>query len=151
MSRVAIALVLAVLVSLACSSGGGGPGASPAATGYARTASAGGVDVKAAWLSADSLAQDDLGAYPPQDYVFLELKLDTHSGDLSSINLVGSAGLDTARGVLRPEAWVPREDGSHHRDGVLVFRRPDIAGAVTLSLKLESGAVELAWDGLPEG
>jgi len=153
MSRAAVALavVIAALVSLACSSGGGGADGSPQGDGVARTASSGEIDVKAAWLWGDGFLEDDLAAYPRGEFLFLELKLDAHSGDLASIDLAGSARLYTGGGQLRPAAWVAREDGSHHRAGVLVFPRPDVPGAVTLSLELGDGAVELAWDGLPEG
>ena len=147
-----IAAVLAGLVTLACSSGGSdsGPSESKDDDGPTRTASVEGIDVKATWLGSDGEPREGLAEYPPGRFLLLEVTLDTHSGDLGSIDLAEAAELRTGAGLVEPEAWVASSDESHHRGGVLVFPRSDLSSPVTLTLALEDGVVELVWEELPE-
>ncbi len=149
-SAVVAALLFAGLVSLACSSADrtGDSGGEAALT---RAASAGSIDVEATWLGSDGQLGDDLEAYPLDGFVLLEISLDTHSGDLGSIDLVDASALETDAGSLEPEDWVAKSDESHHRSGVLVFPRAELAAPVTLTVELEDGIAELVWEELPDG
>ena len=146
-----IAAVLAGLVTLACSSGGSdsGPSVSKDDDGSTRTASVEGIDVKATWLGSDGEPREGLAEYPPGRFLLLEVSLDTHSGDLGSIDMVEAAALRTDAGLLEPEAWVASSDESHHRGGVLVFPREALTGSVTLTLALGEEKVELFWEHIP--
>ncbi len=153
MRRVAVAgaLLLAGLVSLACSSGdSGGSPDSEGQEGATRTASAGGIDVEATWLGSGDDLGDGLSAYPLGSFLLLEISLDTHSGDLGSVDMVEAAKLNTGAGPLDPEAWVASSDESHHRSGVLVFPRRDVVPPVKLNVALEDEVAELVWEELPE-
>lgn len=147
-----IAAMLAGLVTLACSSGGsdGEPSESNGDDGRTRTAGVGGIDVEATWLGSDDEPREGLAEYPPGRFLLLEVSLDTHSGDLGSIDLAEAAELRTGAGLLEPEAWVASSDESHHRSGVLVFPRSDLSSPVTLTVALEDGVAELVWEELPE-
>jgi hypothetical protein len=147
---VAGALLLAALVGLACSPGDSdGSPDSEGDEGSTRTASAGGINVEAIWLGSSDQLGDDLEAYPLGNFLLLEVSLDTHSGDLGSVDLVEAAKLYTGAGSLEPEAWVASSDESHHRSGVLVFPREEFAGSVALSVALGEEKVELVWERIP--
>lgn len=147
---VTFGVLVAGLVTLACSSGGD-DGASPdSEDGFTRTASAGSIEVEATWIGAGDEMGADLTGYPPDRFLLLEVKLDTHSGDLGSIDMVEGARLRTGAGSIEPEAWVASSDDAHHRAGVLVFGREGVTGSFTLSLELGDETAELAWEELPE-
>lgn len=147
---VVVVLMLAGLVGLACSSGdGGGSPDSEGQEGATRTASAGGIDVEATWLGSGDQLGDGLSAYPLGSFLLLEISLDTHSGDLGSVDLVEAAKLNTGAGPLEPEAWVASSDESHHRSGILVFPREQIVESVALSVALGGEKAELVWERIP--
>ncbi|MDO8616668.1 MAG: hypothetical protein Q7T33_13190 [Dehalococcoidia bacterium] len=139
------------LVAAACSSGDAGqpdPADSPGVSAQlTQSAEAGGITVEATWLTGDNGdgVEADLSGYPLAQFVLLDIKLDTHSGDLESVNMEQAAGLEQAGVAARPEAWVSEADDSHHREGVLVFRRDLKGGPVTLAIDLGGKQVELLW------
>ncbi len=152
----AAAVGVAAVLALACSSGGDGRpagSASPDAAGedLTRSAEAGGVTVEATWLTVATLGavDADLTAYPPDKYVIIELKLDTHSGDLNAIDLQREAALKQDGMTLEPETWLSLSDDSHHREGVLVFPRSFKEGEVELTVPLKDEDVGLLWEAAP--
>jgi hypothetical protein len=91
----------------------------------------------------------DLAAYPQDDFVVLELSLNTHSGDLNSIDLAAEASLNQGGSTIAPETWVSTSDDAHHRAGLLVFPRQLESGPVSLSLVIEGQEVALTWEATP--
>ena len=144
-SALTVAAVLMGLVTLACSSSGEPP-ESKGVDGFTRTATAGGVDVEVTWLGSDDEPREGLDAYPLDRFLLLEVGLDTHSGDLGSIDMVEAARLKADGDSLEPEEWIASSDDSHHRSGVLVFARELKVGPVMLTVDLGEGSVELVWD-----
>ena len=154
----AIALVFALvgtLLAAACSSAGEtGPDATaePSASAeLTQSVEAGGVTVEATWLTADDAGSvdADLSGYPPDRFVRFDVKLDTHSGDLSSIDMAQTAALSQDGRALKPEVWLDVDEDSHHREGVLVFPREASEGGVTLSVDTGGQTVTLAWQTQP--
>jgi len=145
----ALALSLTVL-ALACSSGGA---AKPNSTGdLSRTGEAGGVTVEATWLTEDGLGavDADLAQYPLNEFVLFKVGLDTHSGDLGKLDLKSTASLKQSGADVQAEAWVDLSNDSHHRSGVLVFRRTQTEGPVELTVNLGDDEVTLRWETPPE-
>ena len=72
-----------------------------------------------------------------------EIRLNTHSVNLSQ-DMTAVSVLETDGGtVLRPEQWEGSGPGGHHRSGVLHFSPlPDDAGEVTLTIKKIAGVPE---------
>jgi len=103
--------------------------AAPAVSAYTRTASAGGVDVKVIYASAEyfAAAKDGEGAkrFAPEKQVVFLVAMDTHAGDLMAFDVVRNSRLRTvAGGATReyaPVRWESTSDGSHHRSGALIF------------------------------
>lgn len=150
-----LALAVAVGVSalaFACSSGsdGGTAGSAGPDNGddLTRGAEAGGVAIEATWLTDATTdgVDADLSAYPSDDYVLIELKLDTHSGDLNEIDLEREPTLEQDGTAVQPETWLSLSDDSHHREGVLVFPRTFDAGDVELTVPIKDEDVGLSWD-----
>ena len=106
----------------------------------------GGVTVQVTWLATSDFEGDaDLveaaGSYDAQSYLLLRVQMDTHSGDLSSYDLVAGSELAVDGGP--PQAavgWRPLSDSTHHREGLLVFERPEGASSVELALNDLAGA-----------
>ena len=139
----AAAVGVAAVLAMACSSGG---------EDLTRSAEAGGVTVEATWLTEATVGavDADLTAYPPDEYVIIELKLDTHSGDLNEIDLEREAALKQGGTMLEPEAWLSLGDDSHHREGVLVFPLNGESGPADLTLSLsDDEEVALVWESPP--
>lgn len=153
----ATAVGVAAVLAMACSSGGDGRPAGTAAPDAAsedltRSAEAGGVTVEATWLTKTTAGEvdADLTAYPPDEYVLIELKLDTHSGDLNEIDLEREAALKQGGTTLEPETWLSLSDDSHHREGVLVFPLNIESGPADLTLSLsDDEEVALVWESPP--
>lgn len=144
----ALALSLAVL-ALACSSGGA---AKPnSAETLSRTDEADGVTVEATWLTEDDLGavEADLAQYSLNEFVLFKVSLDTHSGDLSKLDLKSTALLKQSGADVQAEAWVDLENDSHHRSGVLVFPRDLQDGRVELALNVKDDELVLAWEAPP--
>ena len=148
------AVGVAAVLALACSSGGDGGTAdstAPDSEDLTRGAEAGGVTVEATWLT-EATAEDvdaDLAAYPPDRYALIEVKLDTHSGDLNDIELQDEAVLKQDGTTLEPETWLSLSDDSHHREGILVFAGTIQQGEVTLTVPIEDEDVGLLWEAAP--
>jgi len=156
--RIAFAgVAVLALIAAACSSGDAGqpdPADSPGVSAQlTQSAEAGGVTVEATWLTGDNVAgvKADLARYPLAQFVALDIKLDTHSGDLTSVNMEQAAGLEQAGTASQPQAWVSVNDDSHHREGVLVFRRDLKDGPVTLAVRLAERELKLLWESVPGG
>lgn len=145
-----VALIITGLLALACSSDDEAATGSPENEDPSRSESVGGIDVEATWLTADGGIGEGLDAYSLDEFLLVEVKLDTHSGDLGTIDMESSSRLETSTGTVEPEAWVASSDDAHHRAGVLVFEREEYAGAVRLIIELDDGTAELAWDSPPE-
>ncbi len=149
-----IVLLVAALAAAACSGGGGdddtgGSGESPAAD-LTQSAEAGGVMVEATWLAEGAEAPDaDLSAYPAAAFIAIDIGLDTHSGDLKSIDMAKAAELAGGGATSAPEAWVSVKDDSHHRSGVLMFPRQGISAPVELTLDINGETVVLTWQEAP--
>ena len=115
-----------------------------------QSGTAGAVEVEARWLAAGDVPSGfDLARYPPEKYWLLDVKLDTHSGDLGSIDLRASTQLTVGTTTQDPLAWVSGKDDSHHREGVLVFEGGDETGPVQLVLRLPDGDIPLLWANSP--
>jgi hypothetical protein len=108
-------LATTALAAAACSSGGGSTSGSPGDQDSTRTASAGGIDVQASWRTQEAVSQDfDVTDYPADRFLYLEVDLDTHSGDLKSIELPASVNCARVRAV-QTAACCPGNDEAHHQ------------------------------------
>ena len=147
MLRVA-ALVVALALAVACGEGGGADRAAPTAgADLTRTAEAGGITVEGTWLVAESLGEmdADFSAYPLDRFVLIEIAFTTHSGDLNKVDIERAATLGEGGSDIRPETWISVSDDSHHRAGVLVFKRAQSEGPAKVTLALGDSEVALAW------
>ena len=143
-----VAAALAFL-GVACSTGGDGGAATD--QGLTRVAEADGITVEATWLTEGSLRDEDadLGRYSLEEFVLLEVKMDTHSGDLGAIDMEGEASLSQGGAEQRPEAWVSTSDDAHHRAGFLVFARVQDPGAAELILRIGDAELAFLWEAVP--
>lgn len=117
----------------------------------------GGVTVEATWVTDEHAETDAIAAkleqYPLDRYVAFHLKLDTHSGDLNEYDLVRIAYLTVDGGTSQAAVtWVSQSNDSHHREGLLVFVRPDGGKTVELTLRDIAGVSQrvLRWSPAPE-
>ncbi len=146
--------ICGLVLAMACSSGGSkeaSDGEQNATADLTRTEEAGGITVEATWLTeaAADEVDTDISPYPLDEYVLLQIKLDTHSGDLNEIDLEREAALKQGATVLAPQAWLSLSDDSHHREGVLVFPRALQNGEVKLTLPIQDEEVALLWEAAP--
>ena len=152
MLRVA-ALALAVVLGVACGGGGGGADRASPTPGadLTRSAKAGGITVEGTWLTAPELdgVEADLTTYPLDEFALVEIAFTTHSGDLNKVDMEQGATLIEDGAEIRPEAWISLSDDSHHRAGVLVFKRAQARGPVELGLNLGDEKVSLLWESPP--
>jgi len=151
-----VALAVAVALVVACGGGGGDGGDADRATPTAgadltRTAEAGGITVDGTWLVAEGLGEvdADLSAYPLNRFVLIEIAFTTHSGDLNKVDMEQAATLSEGGADIRPEAWISLSDDSHHRGGVLVFKRTEADGPAELTVDLADSEVALVWEVIP--
>ena len=150
-----LAFVAAVaLGGAACSSGGGSreTGAGPTdAAPVTQSVEVDGVTVEVTWLTLGDVVEvdADLSAYPPDRFALLDVKLDTHSGDLMSIDMEQAATLKQGETQLQPEAWMSVSDDSHHREGVLVFPRRLDDGPVELTIQMDDEELVVLWEATP--
>lgn len=144
-----MAVVLAAIGTIACSGDGGGSTRSAGDERFTRTASAGGIDIQVRWLASDDELGDELAEYPLDGFALFEVSLDTHSGDLGSIDMVDASRLAVGGTFQEPETWVSESDDTHHRSGVLVFTWDGVTGPAALSLDLGSESFEFGWDEVP--
>lgn len=129
------------LVGAACAAGADGGGGDAVAEGLTRTADGGGVEVEATWVTAEQLRADGelataAGEYDVASYVIVQLAFTTHSGDLNQYDVRAQSALMADGGS--PQAaldWRPLSDDPHHREGLLIFARPQGAGAVEVVLR----------------
>jgi hypothetical protein len=138
------------LVAVACIGGDDGNSSTipeaPSTDLTQRDGGEGGVTVQVTWLTAADFESDgDLAeAAAPYDvgsYLLLRVRMDTHSGDLNRYDLLASSELIAdGRAPQAALAWRPLSDGGHHRDGLLVFERPQGAASIELVLKDLAGA-----------
>ena len=152
----ALVLTVAVALAVACGGGGGDGGgadrASPTACeDLTRTAEAGGITVEGTWLVAESLGEveADLSAYPLDRFVLVEIAFTTHSGDLNKVDMEQAATLGEGGADQRPEGWISLSDDSHHRGGVLVFKRTEADGPAKVTVDLGDEKVALVWEVIP--
>ena len=149
---VGLSVVLAV-VAVACGGGGGGVDRATPTAGadLTRTAEAGGITVEGTWLAAEGVGEvdADLSAYPLDQFVLVEIAFTTHSGDLNKVDMEQEATLREGGADIRPEAWLSLSDDSHHRAGVLVFKRAQAEGPAELTVALGDEEVALRWESPP--
>ena len=145
LSRLASAAAAGAALLLAACSSGGGPAANDELT---RVTEAGGVTVTATWLTGEGVRtiETDLTRYPLSEFALVELTLDTHSDDLSQIDMERAAALRQGGAAVRPLAWVTVSDDTHHRSGVLVFPRGLENAPTELTLKIENEEIVLLWE-----
>lgn len=144
-----------VAIAAACtSSGANESGPSDASSNQdqaVQSGSAGNAAVEASWLPlGDAPAGVDRSLYPADRFRLLQVNLDTHSGDLRSIDVQASTELRRAAETEKPVAWASGNDDSHHQQGVLVFALGTDAGPVQLVIRLPDGEVSLSWGSLPQ-
>lgn len=148
-----IGLAALVLIASACSSGSQ-PSTGDAENGssegdLSQSASAGGIDVKATWQASGAASDVDLTQYPDDRFLFLEVKLDTHSGDLMSIDLPAAVEFRQGDKRFEPSGWIAAKDDAHHREGLLVVPREFAEGSVKLVLQLGDDSLSLEWGSAP--
>ena len=108
----------------------------------------GGVEIDVTWVTPETLGELDsesARSYGLDDYVLLEVRFTTHSGDLSRLDMTGLSAIRVGGQEYAPQAWESISDDSHHREGVLVFARKAPDGA-----SLDAGAVELVMKGIAD-
>ena len=152
---ITVGLAAFALIALACSSGGesttGDDSDNTTQAGLSQTASAGGIDVKATWQAPDAVSDGvDLKEYPANSFLFLEVSLDTHSGDLMSIDFPDAAEFRQGNARFEATDWVSVNDDAHHRKGLLVVAREFEEGPVELALQLGDDSLSLTWDSIPK-
>jgi len=143
-----------LLIASACSSGSQ-PSTGDTENGsserdLSQSASAGGIDVKATWQASDAASDVDLTQYPADRFLFLEVKLDTHSGDLMSIDFPAAAEFRQGDKRFEPTGWIAAKDDAHHREGLLVVPREFAEGSVELVLQLGDDSLSLEWGSAPQ-
>ena len=139
---------LGLLAAATACSGQDGDGSEVGPTGTALTQSdsQGGVRIDVAWVTPDTLGKLDsekARGYGLEDYVLLEVRFTTHSGDLSRLDMVALSAVRVGGQEYTPQAWASISDDSHHRAGVLVFARKSPDG-----VSLDEGPVELVMRGI---
>jgi len=156
-------LVVVALTGVACTGGGGGESAAPAGVPPTSLTQSdggeGGVTVQVTWLTAADLEGDaDLtdaaASYDAASYLLLRVRMDTHAGDLDSYDPVAGSELAADGGTAQPAvSWLSLSDDAHHRDGVLVFERPQGTGSVELALRDLADVAQrvFRWAPPPEG
>jgi len=149
LTRLGFAVIAAAALLAACSSGDGRQ--QPGRDDLTRSDEAEGVTVEATWLTEETLGDVavDTSRYPLDEFVLLDLTLDTHSGDLSEIDMERAAVLKQNGDEVKPQGWLARSEDSHHRAGVLVFLRPAQDGPAELAFVHEEHQVALRWEAPP--
>ena len=147
----AAVLVVVMVIAAACSGGDDGrDDGGDVVADLTQSVEVGGVTVEATWLAEGADAPDaDLSAYPAEDFIALDVTLDTHSGDLTSIDMAQAAEMTGGGPAVEPAAWVSVSDDSHHREGVLVFPRSGVSAPAVLTLDVSGETVTLAWQEAP--
>lgn len=134
------------------------PAPEPSEPNYAaQDAGEGGVKVMGAVLTPGAIKQDptlsDMAALlDPESEIGLMVVFETHSGDLSQLDLVALSTLGAPNGDHKAVRWETESDSEHHRSGMLVFERGglDLAagtGDLTLTMRDVAGvpARTLTW------
>lgn len=134
------------------------PAAEPSGPNYvAQDAGEGGVKMMAAPLTPGALEQDpslsEMAAkVDPETEIGVMVIFETHSGDLSQLDLVALSSLSAPDGDHTAVRWETESDSGHHRSGMLVFERGglDLAagtGDLTLTMRDVAGvpARTLTW------
>ncbi|MHB1343115.1 MAG: hypothetical protein ACYCX3_01995 [Thermoleophilia bacterium] len=144
--------------SAATDQGGPVDGAAPAvvpptqqsgASSYvAQDEGAGNVKVMAAALTPGALKEDaslsEMAAqFDPATELGFMVSFETHSGDLSQLDLVELSTLGAPDGDHQAVRWVTESDSGHHRSGTLVFDRGGLdlsaPGDLTLTVRDVAG------------
>ncbi len=144
MQRVFVSAVLVLVTTVAVT-------AAPEVAAYARTASAGGVEVKVIFAPPEyfTTAKDMEGTkrFAPEKQVVFLVTLDTHSGDLTPFDMVRNSRLRAAAGgVIKeyaPVKWESTSNGSHHRSGALIFP-PSVDGTKVIGSAVTSLTLVIA-------
>lgn len=108
--------------------GSGNPSPNPL---VAQDQGEGGVKVMGALLTPEAVRQDASLAEPagqldPDKEIGVLITFETHSGDLSTLDLTALSTLRSPAGDHKAVRWISESDSSHHRSGVLVFERDDL-------------------------
>jgi hypothetical protein len=126
------------------------PGPEPSEPDYvAQDSGEGGVKVMGTVLTSGAIEQDptlsDMAALvDPESEIGMMVLFETHSGDLSQLDLVALSTLSAADGDHKAVRWETESDSGHHRAGMLVFERGglDLAagtGDLTLTMRDVAG------------
>ncbi len=109
----------------------------------------GGVKVMGVVLTSGAIEQDptlsDMAALvDPETEIGIMVLFETHSGDLSQLDLVALSTLSAPDGDHKAVRWETESDSGHHRSGLLVFERRglDLAsgtGDLTLTMRDVAG------------
>lgn len=117
----------------------------------------GGVTLQVTWVTPEFLASPHMkraGQLDLSQHLAFYVQLDTDSSDLSKYDLSRISVLrDLGGGEYQPEAWLPWNVDSTHREGLLLFRRVDLGGdGVELVVRGVGGVVERSyrWSVFPE-
>jgi len=81
--------------------------------------------------------------------VLIEIAFTTHSGDLNKVDMEQAVTLSEGGADMWPEVWISLSDDSHHREGVLVFKRTEADGPAKVTLALADSEVALVWEVIP--
>lgn len=134
-------------VESSASTGTPSAGQESASTYTAEDDGAAGVRVSAATLTPGAVKEDptlgEMAAlFEPTTELGVLVMFETHSGDLSQLDLVALSNLKGPDGDHRAVRWVPESESGHHRSGMLVFERGslDLAGAGDLTLTVRDVA-----------
>lgn len=115
----------------------GTPAPEPSEPTYvAQDAGEGGVKVMGSVLTPGAIEQDpslsDLAALVDQETeIGIMVLFETHSGDLSQLDLPALSSLTGPDGEHKAIRWETESDSEHHRSGMLVFERAGIDLAAT--------------------
>ena len=94
-------------------------------------------------LKEDASLGEMAAQFDPATELGFMVVLDTHSGDLSQLDLVALSTLGAPDGDHQAVRWVTESDSGHHRSGMLVFDRGGLdlsaPGALTLTVRDVAG------------
>lgn len=120
----------------------GEAGTAAAAPGYLqRDQGEGAVEIEVIYVTPEYLRSGGAEAarYEPQKYSVFLVSMNTHSVDLSPYDIVAISELRAGGQTLRPLRWISTSDDSHHRAGVLIFPKVDLAQPVEFLIKTIAG------------
>jgi hypothetical protein len=155
-AAVFVAAALAALSAVACGGDGGAPPAEtpeslPTASPLTLSdGGQGGVTIQVTWVTPELLASPQMveaGDLDLSRYLAFYVRLDAESADLSVFDLSRISVLrDLTGGEYQPEAWLLSDVADNHREGLLLFRRPELGPeGVELVIRGVGGVTERSY------